>query len=108
MSAHVGAAAWLLLVALQAAWSLLAPDRGPAAAALALVPLLLPLTALPGGLRRALLWTGIVALGYFCHGVVTAWTVPPRRLPAAAEIALCVTLVGSLGAGAWRRKPMIS
>ncbi len=97
-----GFAAWAGLVALQPAWYLwLAPPaNGNSALALALTlpPLLLPLLALLRGPKRALLWIGIISLGYFCHGIVAAWSLPAVRVPALIEVALCVVLIGALGA----------
>jgi len=94
-------AAWAALVALQPAWYLwLAPPangQSGFALALTLPALLLPLLALRRGVSRALLWIGIVALFYFCHGVVAAWTTPAARVPALVEAALCVALIGAMG-----------
>ena len=96
-----GFLAWAGLVLLQlvchAWWA--PPANGQIALALALTlpPLLLPLLALRRGARRALLWVGIISLGYFCHGVVAAWSEASVRLPAIVEIALCVLLIGTLG-----------
>ncbi|WP_395683223.1 DUF2069 domain-containing protein [Dokdonella sp.] len=94
-------ATWAALVLLQPAWYLLlAPPAGGSpwlALALTVPPLLLPLTALRSGPRRALLWIGIVALFYFCHGIVAAWVVPSARLPALIETALCVVLIAAFG-----------
>lgn len=105
---RTGLTAWAALVLLQLAWYLwLAPPAtaSPALAlALTLPPLLLPLLALRSGARRALLWVGILALFYFCHGVVAAWAIPATRLPALAEALLCVVVIGALGADA-RWKP---
>ena len=98
---RVGIFAWALLVALQFAWYLvIAPPAGGSpwiALALTLPALLLPLFALRTGLRRALLWAGVVALFYFCHGVVAAWIAPAARAPALIESALCVVLIGAVG-----------
>ena len=98
---HVGAAAWIALVLLQFAWYLgIAPPAAGTpwiALGFTLPALLLPLFALRSGLRRALLWVGVVALFYFCHGVVAAWTTPAARVPAIIESALCVVLIGTLG-----------
>lgn len=98
---RIGAGAWILLVALQFAWYLvIAPPAGGSpwiALALTLPALLLPLFALRNGLRRALFWLGVVALFYFCHGVVAAWIAPAGRLPALIESFLCVVVIGSLG-----------
>ena len=109
-SLRLGAVAWALLVLLQCAWYvwLAPPANGSAwfALVLTLPPLLLPLLALRSGLRRALLWVGIVALFYFCHGVVAAWVIPAARLPAVLEALLCVALIGTLGwdARGYKRK----
>ena len=103
MSAErLGAIAWGLLVALQFAWYLvLAPPMVGSpwlALAVALPLLLLPLLAHEGGWRRVLFWCGVVALFYFCHGVVAAWVGGPKaRFPAIVEIALCVALIGTVG-----------
>jgi uncharacterized membrane protein len=98
---RVGLIAWAALVAVQFAWYLvIAPPAGGSpwtALALTLPALLLPLLALRTGLRRALFWAGVVALFYFCHGVVAAWIAPDARVPAVIESALCVVLIGSLG-----------
>jgi uncharacterized membrane protein len=97
-----GLAAWAMLVLLQPAWYLwLAPPangHGAFALVLTLPPLLLPLLALRTGPRRALLWVGIIALFYFCHGVVAAWVYPSTRVPALLEAACCVGLILALGA----------
>jgi uncharacterized membrane protein len=98
---RVGAAAWIALVLLQFAWYLgIAPPAAGTpwiALALTLPPLLSPLFALRSGLRRTLLWTGVVALFFFCHGIVAAWTTPAARVPAVIESSLCVVLIGTLG-----------
>ncbi|MEO7323195.1 MAG: DUF2069 domain-containing protein [Dokdonella sp.] len=97
----VGLLAWALLVLLQPAWYLwlAPPTKGIPMFALALTlpPLLLPLFALRTSARRALLWVGIVALFYFCHGIVAAWVIPAARMPALLEALLGVVLIGALG-----------
>ncbi|HNR91992.1 MAG TPA: DUF2069 domain-containing protein [Dokdonella sp.] len=110
----IGFGAWTGLVVLQPLWYLWAapPANGLGwlALALTLPPLLLPLLAARRGARRMLLWTGIIALGYFSHGIVVAWTNPVARVPALVEVALCVGLIFTLGAiaRAGRRKPAAS
>ncbi len=102
---HTGFAAWALLALLQVAWHgwWHPPAQDAAlAVAVALVPLLLPLLAIKRPVR-ALLWAGILALFYFCHGVSEAWTVPAERVPALLEAALCVVLIVALGAGVQKR-----
>lgn len=98
---RLGLIAWAALVVLQPLWYLwlAVPAGGAAGFALLLTvpPLLLPLFALRRSTARALLWVGILSLGYFCHGIVAAWAVPSARLPALIEVLLCVVLIGSLG-----------
>jgi uncharacterized membrane protein len=105
---RVGICAWIGLVTLQFVWYLwLAPPVGGGAAIalmLTVPPLLVPLLALRKSAGRALLWLGVVALFYFCHGVVAAWVAPEARLPALSESALCVALIGALGWNARRGK----
>ena len=105
---RIGLVAWAALVLLQPAWYLwLAPPanaNGALALAFTLPPLLLPLFALRTSVRRALLWVGILAVFYFCHGIVAAWAVPTTRLPALIEALLCVVLIGMLGLDARRRR----
>ena len=60
----------------------------------ALPPLLLALPAWRGG-RRAAFWAGVLALFWFSHGVMVAWTRPPERLLAWLEIALALLVIGA-------------
>lgn len=101
----LGLAAWAALAVLQPIWHgwLLPPQSMPVTLVLAITlgPLLLPLAALSNP-RRALLWVGILALFYFCHGVAEAWSSPAERTLALVEIALTLLLIGALGAGVRR------
>ncbi len=101
MAMRSGFLAWAGLIILHIVWHawLAPPANGQIGLALALTlaPLLLPLLALRRGPKRALLWVGIVSLGYFCHGVVVAWSIPSMRWLAIIEIILCVLLIGTLG-----------
>jgi len=103
---RVGVGAWIALIVLQFVWYLvIAPPVGGSpwiALALTLPALVLPVFALKSGLRRTLLWVGVVALFYFCHGIVAAWIAPAARVPAIMESVLCVIVIASLG-GAVRR-----
>ena len=102
----VGLLAWAGLIALQPVWHmwLLPPQHMPSWVLLALtvIPLLLPLLALRNP-RRALLWVGILALFYFCHGVAESWSLPSARMLAVLEILLSLSLIGALGAGVRRK-----
>jgi uncharacterized membrane protein len=89
-------AALLALVLLHALWfggtlSGAAP-QWVALAVFALPPLLLAL-ALPRYGARAAFWAGVVALLWFSHGVMVAWTRAPERWPALAEVALALVVV---------------
>lgn len=102
---RVGLGAWAALGLLQIAWHgwLIPPQTMPMWLVLAItvIPLLLPLTAIRN-IRRALLWTGILSLFYFCHGVAEAWSAPDERALAWLEIVLTLLLIGTLGAGVRR------
>lgn len=101
MAMRCGFLAWAGLLILQIVWHawLAPPANGQIGLALALTlpPLLLPLLALRRSAKRALLWIGIISLGYFCHGIVAAWSIPSMRLLAITEVILCVLLIGTLG-----------
>jgi uncharacterized membrane protein len=104
---RLGLVAWLALIALQCAWYawLFPPQQLPMwfALAITVVPLLLPLLALPN-VRRALLWVGILSLFYFCHGVAESWSSPQERWLALFEILLTLLIIASLGAGVKRKR----
>ena len=89
--------AWLALIALQVGWHAFLMPSGWPVVALAVVPLALPLVALPRGINRALLIASIVALPYFCHGVMELFADPAVRLPAAAEVVLSLALIVATG-----------
>ena len=87
------ALALLALAALYAAWFW--HDRYAIAALLvfALPPLLLGVPAWRGW-SRAGLSAGLMALLWFSHGVMVAWTRPADRAFAAAEILLTLVIIG--------------
>ena len=43
--------------------------------------------------RTAGFWSGVLALLWFSHGVMVAWTRPSERLQACAELALAVVVI---------------
>jgi uncharacterized membrane protein len=98
---RIGVLAWVALIALQFAWYLvIARPEGASpwiAIALMVPALLLPLFALKNGVRRALFWVAVLALFYFCHGIVAAWIAPNARMPAIVECALCVVVICTVG-----------
>ena len=58
----------------------------------ALPPLLLAALAWRGG-QRAAFWSGLLALGWFSHGVMVAWSRPEDRQLATIEIVLSLLVV---------------
>lgn len=104
---HAALASWAALIGVQLAWYLwLAPPangRSGLALALVLPPLLLPLLAWRNRPQRALLWVGLIAMAYFCHGIVAAWALPSARVPAVLEIASVLGLIAAIGFGGRRR-----
>lgn len=88
----------ILLVLLCVSWeAFLAPQRpGGSALMLKAVPLLAPLFGVLHERIRAFQWTSLLVLGYFCEGVVRAWSDTGRsQLLAGIEIALSVILFAS-------------
>ena len=84
-------AALLVLVVLYAAW--FGYDRKwVALAVFALPPLWLLRSTLHGNLRSGF-WAGVLALLWFSHGVMVAWTRPPERGFALVEAALAVLVI---------------
>jgi uncharacterized membrane protein len=84
-----------LLLALAAAYAgWFAGDRhgGLALLVFALPPVLLALWAAFGSARAAF-WAGVLALGWFSHGVMLAWSEPGVRGWALLVVALSVAII---------------
>jgi len=82
----------LLLALLYSTWFYY--DRHWLAALIVFVcPPLGLLAGLLAGWRTARLWAGILALLWFSHGVMSAWTQPQRLFYAWLEIGLALTVV---------------
>jgi len=98
---HVGATALAALALLQLVWHVwLAPPASRQllpTLMLSIVPLLPGLWVCWQSLRRGVLIGGIVCLFYFCHGISVAYGDPTLRLPALAEIALSLIVIGASG-----------
>ena len=94
-SHRVAGVALLALAGLFVGW--FHDDRYAAAALLvfALPPLLLAVPAWRGG-RRVGFWAGVLALFWFSHGVMVAWTRPGEALFAWLEIVLSLLIVGAV------------
>ena len=93
MNAHktlIGAL--VVLAAVYAFW--FARDAHPVAALLvfALLPALCAVAAMLG-LRTAGFWSGVLALLWFSHAVMVAWTRPPERGFAFLAIVLSIIVV---------------
>ena len=99
----------ILLIVWQLAWHVwLVPARGGALLfwlALGLLPLLLCLSALAARRASGLFWSGVVALPYFCHGVVEAWAAAePLRPWALLEALIAFSLTLAVGVDGWQRR----
>ena len=80
-------ASLLALAALYVAWFALHDGRTTVLAFTALPPALLAIaTALR--LRTAGFWAAVLALAWFCHGVMTAWASADERVLALLETAI--------------------
>ena len=88
----------LALAALFAAWFAPTPDPRVALAVFAVPPAILALAHWRGR-RSAAFWAGVLALAWFSHGVMVAWTRPPERGLALAETGLALVVVV---ASSWR------
>ena len=85
------------LLALAALYALWFGQRAEwfAIAVFAVPPLAFALSLLRHGGARTAFWAGVVALLWFSHGVMVAWTRPPERMPAILAIALSLLIVFS-------------
>jgi uncharacterized membrane protein len=87
-------AVYLALVILQVLWHFVLPTpmgaRNWILASVAIAPLLLPIAGIFSGRFRSMTWGGFLAVLYFCIGVMEAWSNPPQRVPAIAQITLAL------------------
>ena len=92
-------AAYLGLIAFLMAWIIALGDVPRNEISLRLLlfvtPLLLPLRGVLGGNDKALIWGMLVALLYFVHGGVVAWSEPAQRAFGLLEAGLAVIYVVS-------------
>jgi len=82
----------LALSAVFAAWFARDPRLLQALAVFALPPLLLAM-GVARGRRTAPFWSAVLALGWFCHGVMLAWSSAADRGYALAELVLALGIV---------------
>lgn len=94
--------ALLMLAALYAAWFAREADW-IAVSVFAAPPLLLAALA-AARLRAAAFWSGVLALGWFSHGVMVAWSDPPVRGFALAAVALALLVIGAANFEALRAR----
>lgn len=91
---------YLALIALQFIWHAILPQpRGSenwTLAAVAIIPLLLPLKGLLRGSLRSMTWAGYLVMLYLIIGIVEAWANPPQRVPALAQVILVACFVSSV------------
>jgi uncharacterized membrane protein len=75
--------------------------------AVSLVPLLFPLRGLLHGRPYTHAWAGFLALAYFVHGVVEAWSDPSvRGLALAATGFSALFFVGSVAFTRWHAREL--
>ncbi len=102
MSARVVlACALLALAALYGAWF---RDAGAVALAIFVLPPLLLAALLRIRPRAAGFWAGVLALLWFSHGVMAAWSRPPERGFAVAEVALALAVIFAANFSALRAR----
>jgi len=92
MARRVLIVALIALTGLYLLWFAATPHPWVALAIFALPPALLAMAALRRYSRSAF-WAGLLALAWFSHGIMVAWTRPPERLFALAEVVLAVAVV---------------
>lgn len=100
MSRALAAGAYLALIALQVLWHALLPAPAGTAswaiAAVAVIPLLLPLKGVLAGSLRAMTWAGYLVMAYLVVGVMEAWANPAQRYSALAQVLLVGVFVGAV------------
>ena len=106
---RLAGAAYLALLLLQPAWHALLPEptdnRNWVLAAVATLPLLVPLRGVLTGSMRSMTWAGYLVMVYIAVGIMEAWSNPPQRIPALLQTALVVVFVGGLLVVSRSRRP---
>ncbi|HEU0307380.1 MAG TPA: DUF2069 domain-containing protein [Lysobacter sp.] len=92
LSRRVLITALIALTGLYLMWFGVTPSPWAALLVFALPPAALAMAALRGW-RKVGFWAGVLALGWFSHGVMVAWTRVPERLFAIAEVVLALVVV---------------
>jgi len=108
-SGRLAIASYLGVLMLQPIWLVLLPAplgaANPALAAIAVLPLLLPLRGVLRGSLRSLTWAGYLLMVYLVVGVTEAWSNPPQRIPALLQILLVALFVVSVLVFSRRSRP---
>ena len=60
--------------------------------------------ALRLGWRKAGFWASVLALGWFSHGVMSAWSHPETALWAWAELLLALAVIGVVSAAGLKKR----
>ena len=84
--------ALIALAGLYLLWFGATPNPWVALTVFAFPPAALAMAALRSW-RQAGFWAGVLALAWFSHGIMVAWTRAPERLFATAEIVLALVIV---------------
>lgn len=96
LARQVTLASWFGLFALTLSWVTMFAESPRIPVSLMLIvyvgPLLIPLRGLLNANIRAHIWTTLLVLFYFIHGIVEAWASPAERWLAVTEIIFSVTL----------------
>ncbi|HEY0333859.1 MAG TPA: DUF2069 domain-containing protein [Stenotrophomonas sp.] len=95
------------LLAMAAVYALLYHDDRHAMAAwlvFVIPPVLLSVAVAMPRSRRAAFWAGVLALFWFSHGVMAAWSAPGQRLLHLLEIALALLVIGAASAPGLRAR----
>jgi uncharacterized membrane protein len=82
----------IALTGLYLLWFGATPSPWAALLVFALPPAVLAMAALRGW-RKAGFWAGVLALGWFSHGIMVAWTRAPERMFATAGIVLALVVI---------------
>lgn len=85
--------ALIALAALFSLWYLLPREHLAAGLLVFVLPPLLLALGVALRSRLAAYWAGVVALGWFCHGVMLAWSSPDERAYALIEVALALVVI---------------
>jgi uncharacterized membrane protein len=110
MSLRIGFIALIALTLLEVVWHawLLPAESMRATLFITALPAAFCVLLCSRNLRRGVLVGGMLCLGYFAHGVASAYSEPGARMLAFIEIALALIVIGALGwdsRGYRRKKP---